>query len=257
VVFTAALVHLSVGRCGSPVLGSGIVVRGIGDTGGRLHVQRLATPTVSSDGGSAPGTPEQIAGGVVTVSGTSVETVTHQGAVVTDGANDRALAHWSVMDRWVAKAKVTTWGASGRGCVTFGTRRDLRVEAPIDPCGPGAGGCTVSSGTVDRAAFDRIVVPADGAVGVQIRQPVGTMVVRRGIETFGGTGPSLVQGVVQTLAAIALSMTPGGSAPRITMESNLRTHGTDMVPLEHQGALQRLHVAGGFGHGEDAAVPLC
>jgi len=83
------------------------------------------------------------------------------------------------------------------------------------------------------------------------------MVVRRGIETFGGTGPSLVQGVVQTLAAIALSMTPGGSAPRITMESNLRTHGTDIVPLEHQGTLQRLHVEGGFGHGEDAAVPLC
>jgi hypothetical protein len=92
VVFTADLVNLSVGRCGSPVLGSGIVVSGIGDTGGRLHVQRLATHTVSIDGG-APGTPEQIAGGVLTVSGTSVDTVTHQGAVVTYGANDIALDH--------------------------------------------------------------------------------------------------------------------------------------------------------------------
>jgi len=169
VVFTADLVHLSVGRCGSPVLGSGIVVSGLGDTGGRLHVQRLATHTISLDGGSAPGTPEQIAGGVVTVSGTSVETVTHQGAVVTYGANDRALDHWGVVDRWVAKAKVTTLGASGMGCVTFGTLRDLRVEAPIDTFGLGAGGFTVNSGTVDRAAFDRIVTPAAGAVGVQIR----------------------------------------------------------------------------------------
>jgi hypothetical protein len=162
-----------------------------------------------------------------------------------------------VVDRWVAKAKVTTLGASGMRFVIFGTLRDLRVEAPIDTFGPGARGFTVYSGTVDRAAFDRIVTHADGAVGVQISQPVGTIVVRRGIETFGGTGPSLVQGVVQTLAAIALSMTPGGSAHLINIEGGLRTHGTDIVPLAHQGTLQRLRVEGGFGHVEDAAVPAC
>jgi hypothetical protein len=193
----------------------------------------------------------------LTVSGTSVDTVTHQEAVVTYGANDRALDHWGVVDRWVAKAKVTTLGASGMGFVNFGTLRDLRVEAPIDTFGQSARGFTVYSGTVDRAAFYRIVTPADGAVGVQIRQPVGTMVVQRGIETFGGTGPSLVQGVAQTLAAIALSMTPGGSAPRITIEGHRRTHGPAIVPLAHQGTLQRLRVEGSFGHVEDAAVPAC
>jgi hypothetical protein len=255
VVLTADLVNLSVGRFGSPVLGSGIFVSGAGDTGGRLHVQRLETKTVYIDGGIAPGTPDQIAGGVFTVYGTYVDTVTHHGPVVTYGANDMALDNWGVVDRWVAKDKVTTLGASGIGFVNFGTIRDLRVEAPIETFGQGARGFNVYSGTVDRAEFDRIVTHADGAVGVQISRPIGTMVVRRGIEAFGGTGPSLVKDVVQTLAAIALSMTPGGSAQLITIEGGLRTHGQDIFPLEHQGTIQHLSVEGGFGHIRDAALP--
>jgi hypothetical protein len=35
-----------------------------------------------------------------------------------------------------------------------------------------------------------------GAVGIQISQPVGQIKVRRGVETFGGAGDSLVKGVV-------------------------------------------------------------
>jgi hypothetical protein len=62
---------------------------------------------------------------------------------------------------------------------------------------------------VNLAEFDRVITHADGAVGVQISQPIGRFVVHRGIETFGGTGPSLVKGVVITTSAIALSIKPG------------------------------------------------
>jgi hypothetical protein len=69
VVVSADLVGLSAGRDGAPVRGSGIFVSGAGDKGGRLNVRRLETDAVYSDGGIAPGTPDQITGGVFTVYG--------------------------------------------------------------------------------------------------------------------------------------------------------------------------------------------
>jgi hypothetical protein len=244
-VLTADLVNLSVGRFGSPVLGSGIFVGGTVD-GGRVNVQRLETNAVYVDGGIAPGTPDQIAGGVFTVSGAYVDRVTNHGLVITYGANDMALDNWGVVDRWVAKEKVTTLGPSSIGLVNFGTIRDLRVKAPIETFGQGARGFNVYDGTVHRAEFDRIVTHGDGAVGVQISQPVGTIVVRSGIETFGGTGPSLVKGAVQNLPATAFSIKHGGSAQLIKVEGGLRCHGKDIFPLEQQGTVESLIVDGGF-----------
>ncbi len=43
-------------------------------------------------------------------------------------------------------------------------------------------------------------------------QPVGEIKVRRGLETYGGKGESLVKGVVVNLSAIALTVKPGGSS---------------------------------------------
>jgi hypothetical protein len=205
------------------------------------------------DGRIAPGTPDEITGGVFVGSGACVDTVTNRGPVVTHGVNDMALDNWGVVDRWVAKKKVTTLGASGIGFVNFGTIRDLRVEAPTETSGEGARGFNVYNGMVDQAEFDRIVTHADGAVGVQISRPIGTLVVRRGIETFGGTGPSLVKGVVQNLSATALSIKPGGAAQLIKIEGGLRSHGKDIFPLEQQGAVQNLIVDGGFEHVENGS----
>jgi hypothetical protein len=244
-VLTADLANLSVGRFGSPVLGTGVFVGGAGDKGGRLNVHRLETRAVYVDGKIPAGTADQIAGGVFAVYGAYVDTVTNHGPVVTYGANDMALDNWGVVDRWIARDKVTTLGPSGIGFVNFGSIRDLRVEAPIETFGQGARGFNVYSGTVERAEFDRIVTHADGAVGVQISQPIGTMVVQRGIETFGGEGPSLVKGVVQNLSAIALSIKPGGSAQFIKIEGGLKTHGKNIPPLEQHGTVQHLVVGGG------------
>jgi hypothetical protein len=97
---------------------------------------------------------------------------------------------------------------------------------------------------VGNAEFDRIVTHGNGAVGVQISQPIGTLVVRRGIETFGGTGPSLVKGVVQDLSATALSVKPGGSAHLIAVDGNIETHGHEVLPIEILGNVQSLQVRG-------------
>ena len=115
-----------------------------------------------------------------------------------------------MVDRWVAEGKITSHGPSGIGFVNFGTINSLQVNAPIETFGQGARGFNVYSGSVNSAQFERIVTHADGAVGIQISQPVGQIKVRRGIETFGGAGKSLVKGVVVELSAIALSVRPGG-----------------------------------------------
>jgi hypothetical protein len=150
VVINADLANLSVGRFGSPVLGSGVLIGGAGERGGRLDVQRLETGAVYSDGKIPAGTADEIAGGVFTVYGANVDSVTNHGPVVTYGVNDMALDNWGVVERWVAKEKVTTSGASGIGFVNFGLIRDLRIEAPIETFGQGARGFNVYAGRSKR-----------------------------------------------------------------------------------------------------------
>jgi hypothetical protein len=157
-------------------------------------VSRLETGAIYSDGGIALGTPDQITGGVFTVHGAYVSVVRNRGPVVTYGTNDMVLDNWGTVDRWIAEGPITSYGQSGIGFVNFGRVQELRVNAPIETFGQGARGFNVYTGTVALAEFDRIVTHADRAVGIQISQPLGSIVVRRGIETFGGTGQSLVKG---------------------------------------------------------------
>ncbi|MGC1466061.1 MAG: hypothetical protein WA792_10040 [Pseudolabrys sp.] len=246
VVVSADLVGLSAGRDGAPVRGSGIFVSGAGDKGGRLNVRRLETDAVYSDGGIAPGTPDQITGGVFTVYGAHVDVVRNRGPVVTYGVNDMVLDNWGVVDRWTAEAKITSYGPSGIGFVNFGIVHELKVNAPIETFGQGARGFNVYTGTVNLAEFDRVITHADGAVGIQISQPVGKIVVHRGIETFGGAGPSLVKGVVINLSAIALSVKPGGSAREIEIAGGVKTNGSGVSPIEQHGAIDSLRITGGF-----------
>ena len=75
---------------------------------------------------------------------------------------------------------------------------------------------------------------------------IGRLVVRRGIETFGGTGPSLVKGVVISLSAIGLSIKPGGSAREIEIGGGIKTNGAGVAPIEQHGAIETFRVSGGF-----------
>jgi len=183
---------------------------------------------------------------VFVVSGAFVATVHNEGPVTTYGPNDMVLDNWGSVDRWIAEGKVTSYGPSGIGFVNFGTLDRLEVNASIETFGQGSRGFNVYTGTVRSADFQRVVTHADGAVGIQISQPVGDITVRRGIETWGGMGDSLVKGVVLRLAAIALSIKPGGSARKIAIAGGLITHGEGVNPLELHGAIDSLEISGGF-----------
>ena len=246
VTITADLTGLAAGRPGAPVRGSGIFVSGAGDDGGRLLVSRLETGPVHSDGGIPPGTPDRISGGVFTVHGTFVDRVCNRDLVTTYGANDMVLDNWGTVDHWSAEAKITSHGPSGIGFVNFGTVNQLDVNALIETFGQGARGFNVYTGTVGAATFERVVTHADGAVGIQISQPVGRIAVRRGIETFGATGDSLVKGVVVKLPAIGLSVKPGGSAQRVEIAGGLITHGRGVAPIELHGSVAEMLITGGF-----------
>jgi hypothetical protein len=251
VTVSANLIRLSAGRYGRPVLGSGIFVSGAGDGGGRTKVQRLEVASVYCDAKIRPGTPDAISGGVFTGKGVEVDEVRVVGPVVTYGANDMALDNWGVVDRWTADAKITTHGESGIGFVNFGDIAELRLKSPVETFGLGARGFNVYDGKVGLAEFERVVTHADGAVGVQLGRAVDQLVIHRGIETFGRTGPSLVKGVVQNLPAIALSIRPGARVQSIQIAGGLRTHGKGIAPLEQLGALDSLSIAGGVSGGED------
>jgi hypothetical protein len=246
VLITANLVGLSAGRLSAPVYGSGIFVSGAGDRGGRLAVRHLETDAVYNDGRITAGTADQISGGVFVVCGASVDLVSNNGPVTTYGANDMALDNWGVVDRWISKDKVTTFGPSGVGFVNFGEINQIVAQAPIETFGLGARGFNVYEGTVRQGDFDRILTHGDGAVGVQISQPVGRLTFRRGIETHGAIGKSLVKGVLQELAATALSIKPGGSAKEIEVFGGLHSHGQGVTALEQHGAVESLSIQGGF-----------
>ena len=244
VTITADLTGLTVGLAGAPVHGGGVFVAGAGDAGGRLLITRLETGEVHSDGGIPPGTANRISGGVFTVSGAVVDQVRNRGPVTTYGPNDMVLDNWGVVDRWIAEAKVTSHGPSGIGFVNFGTLRTLQLLAPIETFGGGARGFNIYAGSLEEAEFDRVVTHGDGAVGVQISQPVGRIVVRRGIETHGGVGDSLVKGVVTRLAATALSVKPGGTACEISVSGGLVTHGVGVEVFELHGSIGAFSVQG-------------
>ena len=146
VAISANLVGLSAGRDGAPVLGSGIFVSGGGDKGGRLVVRPLETGAVYSDGKIAPGTPDQITGGVFTVYGAHVDVVRNRGPVVTYGVNDMVLDNWGVVDRWTAEEKITSYGPSGIGFVNFGMVRELKINAP---CASKASGVSTRTEAAD------------------------------------------------------------------------------------------------------------
>jgi hypothetical protein len=246
VKITADLTRLSVGRAGTPVRGSGIFVSGGGDGKGRMDVSRLVTGSVFSDGGIAPGTPDRITGGVFVVHGAYVDLVRTCGVVTTYGPNDMVLDNWGTVDRWIAEAKVTSHGPSGIGFVNFGAINQLDIRAPIETFGQGSRGFNVYAGIVGSAEFDRIVTHGDGAVGLQISQPIRSILVKRGIETFGGVGDSLVKGIIVRLAPIAFSIKPGGAVERAEIRGGMITHGPRIEVLELHGRVGELLVVGGL-----------
>ena len=259
---TADLRGISAGKAGSPVRGTGILV------GGELSATLLETGEIHSDGGIAPGTPDRISGGVFVVQGAAVDEVRNLESVTTYGANDMVLDNWGRVERWRALGRLTSHGPSAIGFVNLGELGTLDCDALMETHGLGSCGFNsgevkqpsaetpgaaqvragqAEAGTVREATFERIVTRGDGAIGIQVSVPAGRIMVKRGVETFGGVGASLARGVVTNLAAIALSVKPGGAAREVVIEGGLTTHGRGIDAIELHGVIDSLCVSGSMG----------
>ena len=84
---------------------------------------------------------------------------------------------------------------------------------------------------------------ATGPWGFRSANQSGHLLVRNGIETFGGVGESLVKGVVMSLPAAALSIKPGGYAQSIEVTGGLTTNRVGIPPIEMQGGVSSLRVS--------------
>jgi hypothetical protein len=254
VVVTAELRGLSAGRAGAPVRGSGMLVAGAvpDGSGGRLDVSVLETGPVFTDGGIAEGSHDRISGGVFVIYGAHVREVINNGPVTSYGVNDMVLDNWGVVDNWTAYAPLTSYGRSGVGFVNFGAITTLRIQGPIETHGVGARGFNVyrldgfTAATVDTVEFDQITTHADAAIGIQIGQPIGRLIVHKGIHTEGGAGDSLVRGVITRLSAHALSIQPGGRVEAVEVGGRLGSTGADVAAVDVRGEVGTMQVAGGI-----------
>lgn len=252
----AELSRISAGSQERPVRGSGVFVGGNGDRdghprGGKVRVSRLATGEIHNDGGIAPGTPDLISGGVFVIHSAVVEDVINEGPITTYGQNDMVLDNWGSVERWTAKAPITSHGPSGIGFVQFAELGSLTVEAPIETLGTGARGFNVYDGSLREARFAAITTHAEAGVGIQISRKVGQLTVDGDVKTTGGTGGSLVKGKVVPLPAYAMSIQPGGELDEVNIGGSLITEGDDLATLQVQGTIHRLNVGGSVAaHGE-------
>ena len=263
---SADLRGISAGRAGLPVHGTGILVGGTAG-GGRMVISVLETGAVYSNGGIAPGTADRISGGVFILQGTEIDVVRNLGPVTTFGVNDMVLDNWGQVERWHAMAKISSHGAAGIGFVNLGALGTLTLDALLETHGLGAcgfncgefkagaddvapsaaGAAPAPDGTVREAVFERVVTRGDGAVGIQVAVPIGRILVRSGIETFGGIGASLARGVVMQLPAVALSVKPGGSMRELVINDGLTTHGKGIEAIELHGQIGSVRISGSAG----------
>ncbi|MDO4665043.1 MAG: hypothetical protein Q4A71_02380 [Actinomycetaceae bacterium] len=235
--FTATLEGIRIGQADKPVRGSGIFVDGYTDrdgklTGGSFTADLIETREIYTDGGISQGTPDKISAGVFVLGGATVQRVENNAEITTHGANDMVLDLWGHTPKWVANAPITSHGASGIGFVNFGQMGVLEINAPIVTNGLGARGFNVYDGTVESAKFESITTHGDGAIGIQISKPVGTIEVSGDVRTTGGTGMSLVKGVQMELQANGVSVKPGAVIENLTLAGTVATAGENLVSFE-------------------------
>lgn len=155
VELTAELLEISAGTEAEPVYGSGIFVGGHGGrdgrgAGGTVHVTRLRTGEVHTDGAIPAGTPDLISAGVFVLSGATVDAVRTAGAVTTYGPNDMVLDNWGSVGTWIATGEVASHGPSGIGVVNFGDIDTLDVRAPSSRRGGAPGASTSTTARCGR-----------------------------------------------------------------------------------------------------------
>jgi hypothetical protein len=253
---TGTLENISAGSASAPVLGSGDLVGGFGDTGGTLDIDRLSTGEVHSTGMLPFGVADFITGGVFVLFGCTVDELVNERPLRTYGVNDMVLDNWGHVRRWVAKDVVESFGPSGIGFVNFGTVDDFRAEAPIITRGLGARGFNQYDGTVENLHLRSIETFGDGSIGAQISKPVGTIRVDEYIRTHGGSGPSLVKGIIAELAAEAFSVKPSGKVRQLIVGGDISTDGSEVDALTVDGgSIDEMSIGGDIRANGDGSRP--
>ena len=246
-VIAVEFADVSAGSAEAPVRGSGVVVGGASDAGGRLNASLVSTGPIYIDGGLPEGTADKIAGGVFVLYGSFVKKVHNIGPVATFGVNNMVLDNWGVVESWVADSKLTSHGPSGIGFVNFGSLGCLQIKAPIETFGHGARGLNSYSGVLNEAVLDTITTHGDAAVGVAISRSVGRLIVRNGIRTNGSNGSSLVMGKIVSLPADGLSVLPGAEVDEIVIGGGIQTTGDNVVGYRNEGGWIRAMSVSGTG----------
>ena len=248
---TASIRNVSAGSAAQPIRGSGVLVGGHGGpngepTGGTVTVSTLSTGEIHTRGDIPAGTPDLISGGVFVAAGAIVDSVVNAGPVTTYGPNDMVVDNWGIVGAWTALHPLTSHGASGIGVVNFGHLDHLDVRAPVTTHGTGARGFNLYDGTLQRADFVDVSTTGDGAVGIQISRPMGTLRIAGHLRTSGGEGHSLVKGVQTMLKAIALSITASADVDAVIVDGDITSAGDDLTTVDVEGHLGRLDVGGGI-----------
>lgn len=215
--------------------------------GGNIELMALTTGEIHSDGGIPPGTGNLITGGVFVGSGVHARSVVNLGTTNTYGVNDMVLDNWGKVDSWIVEGPVTSAGSSGIGFVNFGDIERLSVKAPIVTRGLGARGFNLYDGSLQRAEFDSIRTFGDGAIGVQISRPFGTIVVNKDVRTTGGEGESLVRGKVLHLKAHAISLKPGTTGEQLIVHGAAEAEAEGVESWDFQApasVISRIEVGG-------------
>ncbi|MCY1703534.1 hypothetical protein [Deinococcus sp. SL84] len=260
--WTLSAENISGGSKDSPLKGSGVFVFGgwyiptdanpaeapaPTAEGGSIELVRLTTGEIHSQGQIPPGISNLITGGVFVGSGVHAQEVVNEGAVSTYGPNDMVLDNWGQVESWVAQAAVTSHGPSGIGFVNFGDIESLQVQAPLETHGLGARGFNLYDGSLQRAEFESITTYGDGAIGVQLSKPFGSIRVSGDIRTKGGEGESLVRGKVTKLKANALSLKEGTRGDEFVVGGTVEAESQDVESYDFEApasVIGRLEVGG-------------
>ena len=243
---------ITIGRRNAPVAGSGIFIAGAGDAGGRTEISLLQTGEVHSTGKIPYGVADYITGGVFILNGAHAQKVITDGELVTYGVNDMVTDVWGSVDEWTSNAPITSYGPSGIGFVNFGVVGSYTANAPVRTYGEGARGYNQYDGTVGKIVFDSIETFGNGSIGIQISKKIGKLSVRGGVATHGGTGNSLVKGVIMKLPAYAVSIKDGGYAELLEVEGDISTdaEGVEAYIKEEGGGVGKLAVGGKIRSGK-------
>ncbi|QRN48738.1 hypothetical protein KYI11_00680 [Macrococcoides bohemicum] len=245
-LINASIENVSIGNPLAPVIGTGVFIAGFNENGGQVQLNKLHTNAIYSNGMIPFGQPTLITAGIFILSGAHAKSIITDGPVTTYGVNDMVLDVWGIVDEWVVNDYIRSYGTSGIGFVNFGEVKHFVAKYPIETYGSGARGFNQYDGTIDYAEFEAITTYGDGSIGMQFSKPVGSIKVNKSIETYGGSGESLVKGEIQTLSAIALSIKEGGAIESLTVLNDITTHGEEVqaVVIDEGAELNTVSIEG-------------